>query len=80
MRQFCALISRRDALEEAADRRAAIIAVQITNMAGRYIDQPVSLDDFMPRRTQKKQTPEDMQLILLAINSALGGEVVILDG
>ena len=66
------------AREKSAYRRAAFIAATITNMSGRYVEHPVSIEDLLGER--KEQTPEDMQMMMIAIVNAHGGEVVVLDG
>jgi len=36
-------------------------------------------EDFMPAKPKPPQTPEDMQNILLSLNAALGGELIIIE-
>jgi len=77
---FNELLERKVIAERVLDGRTALLAAVITNMAGRYVEDTVSAEDFMPQGPRKPQTPEDMLSIILAINSALGGEVVMVRG
>ena len=61
--------------DELKDRRAALITAHIVNWSG-YAKKSFKLIDFMPQRRRKKQTPEDMQRMLMALNAVLGGEVI----
>jgi len=69
------LLDRKTAADEERSRQVAFLATQIVNWSG-FAKKPVKIEDFLKKRRRRKQTPEEMQEILIALNAALGGEVI----
>ena len=70
------MLDRKTAMDEEQDRRDAFIVAHIVNWSG-YAKKTHQVKDFIKKRRRKKQTLEDMQTMMLALNAALGGEVII---
>ena len=75
-RLFATLLKRKEIGEEISDLRIALLRMTITNMSGRYAEKLTKIEDFMPHK-RKEQTSEDMQNMIIALNAALGGEVIL---
>lgn len=74
MREYNALCKRRLANEENETYRAAFIVSSIYNVnrgKGQDIIRP---EDFMGKKTAKKQTPEQMLLAIKSLHAMVGGK------
>jgi len=76
MREYDALLRRRNALQEAETYRAAFIVSSIYNVNrdSRKRPEPFLPEDFMAKRATSKQTPEDMLEMVKHLHAAFGGK------
>lgn len=75
MREYDALLRRRNALQESETYRAAFIVSSIYNVnrdQKRHPD-PFLPEDFMVKRATSKQTPEEMLEMVKHLHAAFGG-------
>lgn len=76
MREFDALLRRRNALQEAEMYRASFIvsAIYNVNRDTRKRPEPFTPQDFMGKRATEKQTPNEMFEMVKHLHAAFGGK------
>lgn len=75
MREYDALLRRRNALQEAEMYRAAFIvsAIYNVNRDTKRKPEPFRPEDFMAKRATNKQTPDEMLEMVKHLHAAFGG-------
>ena len=74
-REYVALKREWEREQEALDRRAALPAWALfeLNRDPKKRSQPFTIEEFMPRKRRKPQTPAQMAALIEANNALLGG-------
>ena len=68
MKEFYALLDRRNAEQKNLDRRTGTVAWAIHNcMSKRKDGETWKITDFMPQQEEREQTPEEMLALLQLI-------------
>ena len=76
MREFHALVDRCQDVREWMNSRTALLCAVIVNMHRDPKSTPAKVEDFMPGRERKEQTPDEMLAVVRLLNAAHGGKVV----
>jgi hypothetical protein len=76
MREYDALLRRRNSHQEAEMYRAAFIVSSIYNVNRdtKYHPKPFMPEDFMAKRATDKQTPNEMLEMVKHLHAAFGGK------
>jgi hypothetical protein len=79
MREYDALLRRRNAHQEAETYRAAFIVSSIYNVNRdtKRHPEPFTPEDFMGKRASDKQTPEEMLDMVKHLHAAFGGRAPV---
>lgn len=76
MKEFSALSDRFKNVQTWLDFRAAKVCAVMANIWRDSKTRPFTIEDFMPSKKHKRQTPEQMLIAVRMLNTAHGGAII----